>query len=499
VAEPLLEVQGVSKSFASNKALDRVSLSLDRGEVVALLGHNGSGKSTLVKVLSGAYAADEGVVLRRGTRLHFIHQSLGLVPSLTVAENLDIGLPARGFGVLPVNRRRETARVERLIRAFGVRINPDAQVGSLTQAQQTIVAIVRALEGWDGPDNVLVLDEPTAALHDEEVKALMTAIRSLAATGAGVIFISHRLAEVAPLADRAIVLKNGRVVAERMRGAFDQAMLVRLIAGAEPETAAARTEARTSDCVLHVRGLAAKTLRGLTFSVTAGEILGVSGLVGSGMEHLNSLVFGAAAPSAGSVLVGGAPLPTGSPRTSITRGLAYVPADRRRQGSFGRFSARENLTLPRLATLTTRWGAIDSSRERREALDWMDRLGVQPPRQPEQAFELFSGGNQQKIVLAKWLRTQPRVLLVDEPTQGVDVGAQAEIYRLLVDAARQGAAVVVASSDTKELADLCDRVLVLREGRLADEFCGPRLSEAALVAAALQDGNANGGSAVHGG
>lgn len=487
MADPLLEIGGVSKSFAGHKALDRVSLSVGRGEVVALLGHNGSGKSTLVKVLSGVYAADEGEIRRHATSLHFIHQSLGLVASLTVSENLGLGAAARGFGLLPIDRGRERSRVAKLMETFGASIDPDVRVGALTQAEQTIVAIIRALDSWTGGDNVLVLDEPTAALHDEEVEALKRAIRTLAASGAGVIFISHRLAEVAALADRAIVLKNGRVVAERRRGDFDQATLVQLIAGAVPEVAGARTHARAGRSVLQVRGLAAPPLRHVTFSVEPGEILGLSGLVGSGMEQVNALVFGAAVPRAGSVLVGTTPLQPGSPAKAIGAGLAYVPADRRRLGGFGRFSARENVTLPLLSPLVTRWGAVDARRERREALDWMDRLRVQPPGQTELAFDLFSGGNQQKLVLAKWLRMRPRALLVDEPTQGVDVGAQAEIYRLLADAARQGAAVVVSSSDTKELADLCDRVLVLRNGRLADELWGERLSESALVAAALHD------------
>lgn len=491
MADPLLEIRGISKSFAGHKALDRVSLSVNRGEVVALLGHNGSGKSTLVKVLSGVYAAEDGAILRHATSLHFIHQSLGLVPSLTVSENLDIGSGARGFGLLPIDRRGERARVGKLMESFGASIGPDSRVGSLTQAEQTIVAIVRALDSWTGTDNVLVLDEPTAALHDEEVEALKRAIRTLAASGAGVIFISHRLAEVAALADRAIVLKNGRVVAERLRGDFDQATLVQLIAGAAPEAMGARTDARVGRSVLQVRGLTAPPLHDITFSVEPGEILGLSGLVGSGMEQVNALLFGAAVPRAGAITVGDNPLPPGSPAKAIDAGLAYVPADRRRLGGFGRFTARENVTLPHLAPLVSRWGAVDARRERRETREWMDRLRVQPPGQTELAFDLFSGGNQQKLVLAKWLRMRPRALLVDEPTQGVDVGAQAEIYRLLADAARQGAAVVVSSSDTKELADLCDRVLVLRDGRLADELWGERLSEPALVAAALHDGHAD--------
>lgn len=496
MAEPLLEIRGVSKSFAGHKALDHVSLSINRGEVVALLGHNGSGKSTLVKILSGVYAAEDGAILRHATSLHFIHQTLGLVPSLTVSENLDIGSRGRSLDLRPIHRRRERARVAKLMEVFGASIDPDTSVGSLTQAEQTIVGIVRALDSWTSADNVLVLDEPTAALHDGEVEALKRAIRTLAASGAGVIFISHRLPEVAALADRAIILKNGRVVAERQRGDLNETLLVQLIAGAAPDAMGARTADRAGRSVLQVRGLIASPLQDVTFSVEPGEILGLSGLVGSGMEQVNALLFGVGVPSAGVVIVGDTRLQSGSPVKAIDAGLAYVPADRRRLGGFGRFSARENVTLPLLSPLTARWGAIDTRLERRETLEWMDRLRVQPPGQTELAFDLFSGGNQQKLVLAKWLRMRPRVLLIDEPTQGVDVGARAEIYRLLADAARQGAAVVVSSSDTKELAELCDRVLVLRDGRLADELSGERLDESALVAAALHDRHRDAGYAV---
>ena len=223
----------------------------------------------------------------------------------------------------------------------------------------------------------------------------------------------------------------------------------------------------------------------------SGELLGIGGLVGSGMEQLNALIFGATTPGAGSVLLECVPIQPGSPAQAIARGIAYVPSDRRRLGGFGRFTARENMTLPTLSTLVTRWGAVDVRRERAEALDWMERLGVQPSGRTEQLFDLFSGGNQQKLVLAKWLRMRPKIILVDEPTQGVDVGAQAEIYRLLAEAAHEGAAVIVSSSDTKELANLCDRVLVLRNGLLADELQGERLTESALVAAALHDRNSH--------
>jgi ABC-type sugar transport system ATPase subunit len=494
VSDVLLDVREVTKTFPGNRALDAVSLTVKRGEIVALLGHNGSGKSTLVKVLSGNYTHDSGEIVLgsddRPAGIHFIHQNLGLIPNLTVIENLDLGIRPRAGGLAPFNHAQEKQRVQGLIADFGVDIDADARIASLTPAEQTIVAIVRAFDGWSDGDNVLVLDEPTAALHGDEVITLQNAVRSVAAKGAGIVYISHRLGEVVELADRVIVLKDGKVVAERERGHFDQAHLVEIIAGGEIPRDVAQRESIIGPVQLEVRGLVAPALEGVDFVAHAGEILGISGLVGSGMEHLNAAIFGSITPTAGAVSVGGSTVAPGAPPASIAAGVGFVPADRRTLGSIGTLAARENITLPRLSTLREPWGAVNRARERAEVDDWMTRVHVHPAGFPEQRFDLFSGGNQQKIVLAKWLRLSPRVLLLDEPTQGVDAGAQAEIYELLVEAASAGAAVVVSSSDTKELAAICDRVLVMRDGRIAEEFTRGALTESALVRAVVDDGPA---------
>jgi ABC-type sugar transport system ATPase subunit len=485
----LLDVRRVSKSFGGNKVLDDVSFSVSRGEIVALLGHNGSGKSTLVKILAGAYSLDAGEI-KHGevgeVKLHFIHQTLGLVPSLTVAENLDLGLSHPWWGLMPVRRAEERRRIQEMLTKFGVTFGPDAVVAGLTAADRTIVAIVRAFAGWRGGKHVLVLDEPTATLHGEEIDMLKGAVRTVAAQGGGVIYITHRLGEAEELADRAIVLKNGVKILEEARGAFTHDSLVRAIAGADAQTRSRRASTPRS-ALLEVRGLAGASVQDATFHAREGEILGVSGLVGSGMERVNGAVFGAFPTRKGVVLVDGAPIALGSPRSAIRAGVAYVPADRRARASIGHFSARENLTLAHMRNIRRPWGAIHRALERQEALAWMDRLRVTPSGQIEQAFDLFSGGNQQKIVLAKWLRVQPRVFLIDEPTQGVDAGAQTEIYELLVKAARTGAAVVVASSDTKELARICDRALVMRDGVVSSELSGADITESALISAVIDD------------
>ena len=486
----MLEVREISKSFGASKVLDSVSLSVRRGEVVALLGHNGSGKSTLVKILSGAYSHDEGDILKGQageTRLHFIHQVLGLIPTLTVTENLDLGLARPAFGLAPLRRREERSRVKALIATFGVTIDPDALVSALTPAERTIVAIVRALAGWDGGDHVLVLDEPTAALHGDEIDLLKSTVRNLAARGAGVIYISHRLGEVVDLADRAIVLKNGMMIAELTRGEFNQASLVRLIAGGDHHMGERPTRWAGTAPGLTIKDLRGHSLRGVSFESEGGEILGVTGLVGSGMERLNGTIFGASAATSGIVLVHGARVQLGAPQSAIRAGVAFVPADRRGRASIGCFSALENLTLARMSDLCRPWGALDHARERREVLGWMNKLQVVPSGRLDQVFDLFSGGNQQKIVLAKWLRIKPKVLLIDEPTQGVDASAQAEIYDLLARAARNGATIVISSTDTKELAAICDRVIVMRDGVDCEDFSGAELSESRLVTAVIDD------------
>jgi ribose transport system ATP-binding protein len=482
----LLAVRHITKSFGANRALDDISFSLRGGEILALLGHNGSGKSTLVKILSGAYAADGGEIERGATQLHFIHQTLGLIPSLSVAENLDLARPHQAWGLRPINRAKERERIREMIARFGVDIDPDAPVASLSAAERTIVAIVRALADWREGDHALVLDEPTATLHGEEIETLKGAVKALAAAGAGVIYITHRLGEAVELADRAIVLKNGVKILEEVRGAFTRDSLVRAIAGAPVSALASRAAPSRRRPALVADNLAGHSLRDVSFEAREGEILGIGGLVGSGMERINGALFGAF-PVAGAVSVHGARLKPGSPVRAMRAGLAYVPADRRARASIGHFSARENLTLARLRDLSRPWGAISRSRERGEALAWMNRLRVAPQGRSEQAFELFSGGNQQKLVLAKWLRLRPRVLLVDEPTQGVDAGAQAEIYDLLASAAKEGATVIVSSSDTRELAEICDRAIVLREGAVGAELSGGEITEPALISAIIDD------------
>ena len=493
---PLLRVAHLSKTFTATVALDDVSLEVAAGEVLAIVGQNGSGKSTLVKLLAGIHQPDPGATLevsdgsgrlvplgRDGRGLHFIHQDLGLLPGLSTTENLDLGRPLGRRWITPARREAEHARAAGLTRRFGAAIDVRAPVALLTPAERAIVAIARALDGWQHPDNVLVLDEPTTAFHRDEVSRLFDAIRRVAADGAGIIFISHRLDEVRALADRILVLRDGRTVAEAARGHLGDDALVTAMVGA-PVADDARVPGPAGPVVLAADGLHGQRVRGVSLTVRAGEIVGLSGVLGSGREDLNALLFGLHRPAGGRVTLSGAPLPAADVTAAIERGVAFVPADRHRLGAVLTMSMRENLTLPRLRARWRRLGAIALAAERREARGWADQVGLRPP-EPERPLAAFSGGNQQKVVLAKWLRTSPRLLLLDEPTQGVDVGAKAAIYRLVRQAAAAGSAVLVSSSDAKELAALCDRVLLVEQGQVGGELSGAALTEAALVHASL--------------
>ena len=500
----LLEVSTLSKTFPGLKALDGVSLTVSEGEIVGLVGQNGSGKSTLVKVLAGVHHADPGagIALARSddglqTELHFIHQDLGLVASLSTIENLDLDRKLGRSALLPAPVRREEQRARELIASFAASFDVRSPVEELSAAERTIVAIARALDGWSHQANVLVLDEPTASLHGEEVEKLFLAVRRVVARGAGVIFISHRLDEVIDLADRVVALRDGRVVADVRRGEYEHDDLVRLIAGSVNGGPGKRPAADVERPVLCAREVRGSTIRSLDLDLYAGEIVGVSGVIGSGREQVASILFGARQGHVGELRVDGEALGQPNPRAAIAAGVAYVPGDRHRHGLVMTHSARENMTLPRLGPLKRFLGRLDHGAERREVGRWIDRVAVRPP-DAERALELFSGGNQQKIVLAKWLRNDPTVLLMDEPTQGVDVGAKAGIFELIATAAASGAGVMICSSDVKELAMICDRVIVMRDGEVVAELPRSELSEAALVSAGLGSGARNGGSSPGG-
>jgi ribose transport system ATP-binding protein len=492
-----LSMKHVSKRFPGTRALDDVDLDLLEGEVHALLGMNGSGKSTLIKILAGYHRPEAGAevvvggaALQFGHPRHsaaaglcFIHQDLGLIPTLSVAENLELTgrYPARWW----LSERAERAAAQRVLDSYNIPADPGTPVGSLRPAQQTLLAIARAVESGLGKGGLLVLDEPTASLPPGEVQELFALLAELKGRGVTILYVTHRLPEVFEIADRVTVLREGRRVKTRPVEGLDHDQLVELILGQALQPAEFAGSGAPGSRLLEVRGLSGGTVLDATLTAHAGQIVGVTGLMGSGYEELLGLIFGGNPRRAGEIVLDGAPLAPGNPRRSIRAGLAFAPADRRRHGAVTQWTLRENVTLPAIPSRSpARW--LGERRERREARPWLQRLSVAPD-DPERQFASLSGGNQQRVVMARWLRCGARVFLLDEPTFGVDAGAKHAIYTELRKAADAGAGVLIASSDTEELSEVCDRVMVLGHGVVRSELpaaCSPEEIFAATLRAA---------------
>ncbi len=480
-----LRVEHLAKAYAGTPALDDVSFDVERGHIHALLGSNGSGKSTLVKILAGVVAADAGTIALNGERreataftpalarasgLRFVHQHSSTFAELSVAENL-----AAGHGFLTghggrIRWRALHEHAREVLARFEIGAEPGQPLATLGPATQMMVAIARALQDQEGADGgVLVLDEPTAALPAPQVELLLAALRRYAAAGQTIVYVTHRLEEVMRAADRATVLRDGRMVGSVAVADLDHDGLVELIVGgatarAERASQQERSDART---VLQVDGLRGGPVRDASFSLRAGEVVGIAGLVGSGRSSLLRLLFGERPREAGTVVLDGASPGLDTPARAMRAGIAYVPEDRIGEAAFMDLTVAENLAA---ANVGRHWrgGRLRHRAERRGARELMAAFAVKAP-SLEAPLASLSGGNQQKVILARWLQRAPRVLLLDDPTQGVDVGARAEIYGLVRRAARDGAAVLMVSSDFDELAETCDRVLVLVGGRIVDE------------------------------
>jgi ribose transport system ATP-binding protein len=487
-----LVARGLSKSFRGVPALSSVDLSIDDGEIHALLGENGSGKSTFIKILSGFHRPDAGEVTIDGEPVslgsaqaaydagcRFVHQDLGLVESASVLDNLylNAGFPSR-LGTIRGRAARARARQELAVVGLGD-LDPRTPVAALSPAVKTGIAVTRALLRDESVQaKLLVLDEPTATLPDNEVRQLLDIVRRVAATGVGVLYVTHRLDEVFELADTVTVLRDGRRAATEPVSSLDRKRLINLLVGGEFDEIHAVSEALHSehgDTVLRVRGLVAGPVRGLQLEARPGDIIGIAGITGSGRETVLGSLFGATPREAGTVEVDGELVPPMRPHEAMRRGIAYLPPDRKVHGGLMEQSARENLTLTDLAPFWKRL-RLRRSGEVAEVQAWFDRLEVRPRGGHDKALSTFSGGNQQKVLFGKWLRRSPKVFLLDEPTQGVDVGAKAELHRQLLGAAEAGSAVIVSSSDVDELTALCHRVVVLRDGEIVADLTGPDVS-----------------------
>jgi len=486
---PLLEVRGLSKSFPGVRALDGVSLTLQPGELLAVVGENGAGKSTLMKVLAGIQSPDAGEILLDGAPvlldsvrsaaaqgIALIHQELNLAENLDAAANIFLGREPRRFGF--VRRRALRANADVLLRRLGMRISSSASVRSLAIGHRQMIEIAKALST---NARILIMDEPSSSLSARETEQLFRVIAELKAGGVSIIYISHHMNEVRALADRVTVLRDGRNAGELRRDEVTHERLVRLMVGRDLPKRAHVDAPVDGAIVLETNGIVtdAYPAERIDLKVRAGEVVGLAGLVGAGRSELLETLFGVRRALAGRVLVGGQTLRAGSAPEAVRAGLALAPEDRKRCGLVLEMFLRENLSLV-AAARDARAGFLNRKAERERAVELMQRLGIRA-HGPKQVVKFLSGGNQQKVVLGKWLALQPRALLLDEPTRGIDVGAKDEIYKLMRALAADGVALLFASSELEEILLVADRVLVMHEGRIAGELARAEMDQESIM------------------
>ena len=495
-AAPPLAALGVSKRFGSVRALDEVTLTVRSGEILALVGENGAGKSTLVRIFEGVYRPDQGTLAARGLQQAFrspadahslgirvIHQEPDIIPDLSIAEDLFLGDFRRVRGVF-LDRSDLERRTGRMLAEFGLEtdLGPWVRAGDLSPAQRQLMEIMRALRG---SLRVLALDEPTSSLTEDEAKRLFRVVRRLKSDGVGVVYISHRMREVRDLADRIAVLRDGRLVAERPTEEFPETEIVHAMVGRPIAELYDRGARRRGEVALSVRGLTTKRVSGVSFEVHSGEVVGLAGLMGAGRSELAEAIFGHDRLLSGSVAVNGRPILLRSPADAIAAGIGFAPEDRKSQALLLLRSVKENISLT-VPDLISRFDFVNLSAERRIAGAQADRLRIKTP-SLDSSVSSLSGGNQQKVVLGRWLARRPKVLILDEPTRGIDVGAKAEIYRLIAELAGEGIALLVISSEMPELLGLADRILVMASGRIAAELARDEASEERILGLAMAE------------
>jgi ABC-type sugar transport system ATPase subunit len=503
---PFIRLTGVSKTFSGIKVLKDVDFDVRAGEVHALLGENGAGKSTLIKIISGFHRPDEGGTMTvKGQPVHFasprdardagiatVYQELLLFPDLTVAENIFLGhAPRTSFGRLDWTTMRTRARAL-LDDLDSPDLDVDARVGGLSVANRQRVEIAKALS-LDA--KLLIMDEPTASLADADVRRLLDVVRRLKARGVAIVYISHRMPEVFALADRVTVLRDGALIGTRPIAEVDHAELVSMMVGRSIDQLFPKVEVPIGEPVLELKGVSFRDeVRDISFTLRAGEILGIAGLVGSGRTELALTIFGITPATAGEIRLNGQPVSIKSPQQARDLGIAYVPEDRGLQGLIRPQTIRENVSLALLDRISTAT-IVDRARELALAKDAIVRFGIRA-RGPEQPARQLSGGNQQKVVLAKWIATEPKVLIMDEPTRGIDVGAKSEIHALMSRLAGEGLAVIMISSELPEVLGMSDRILVMNGGTMVGIYDRAEATPDVIGAAMTHAGAAKGESAA---
>lgn len=483
--QPILRMEGISKEFPGVLALNNVQLEVLPGEIMGLLGENGAGKSTLMKILSGVYKKDTGRILLEGRDIEvrnphqaqmlgitIIYQELNLMPNLTVAENVFIGREPNKFSLIKWQQLYE--QTEALINHLGIQLSPTARVANLSVAEQQMVEIARALSV---KARVIIMDEPTSALTKNEVQHLFTTIRDLKAQGLGIIFISHRMEEVFEICDRITVLRDGEYVGTVQAKESSPDEIIRMMVGREVSEYFGQGQGSSGDIVLDVRNLSRvgipedpnkKVLKNISFQVRQGEIVGFAGLVGAGRTELARSVFGVDPRSSGEISIDGKPVQINAPRDAIQLGIGMVPEDRKMQALFLAMSVEENASIASLDRVS-RFGFIQRRKQRASVREYVEDLSIRFARYEQKVLDL-SGGNQQKVIIARWLALKPKILIMDEPTRGIDVGAKAEVHSLMRELAQRGVAVLMISSELPEVLAMSDRVLVMHEGHLVGEL-----------------------------
>ncbi len=490
-----LEIRNISKAFPNVQALTDVSLDIRPGEILAFMGENGAGKSTLLKIINGDYQPDAGTLTIDGQRQSFynpsqahkagirvIYQEPEIVPGIDVAENIWVGELPRRFGFL--DRRRLNKQVQLSLFEYGFEnvLPTDLFGDQLSSAQRQLVEIMRALKSGV---RVLALDEPTSSLTDEEVDRLFALVRRLRDEGVAIIYVSHRIKEILRLCDRIAILRDGRLVALKPASELTESEIVRLMVGRKLSDVFQRRRAGTEHEVLKVEALRSNWHKGVNFYINAGEVVGFSGLVGAGRSELAKVIFGELPKTGGRVLLNGQEINVHRPDQAIIKGIGYAPEDRKREGLVLMRSVLENASMAILRQLS-RFHFVRSRLERSIATGFVEKLQVRTPSLDQEVGKL-SGGNQQKVVLARWLAAKPKILILDEPTRGIDVGAKAEIYRLIDELANSGLGIMFISSELPEILGLSDRIYVMQNGRITGELSGADATEEAVLKLAMTD------------
>ena len=485
----VLKMENITKTFPGVKALDNVSIDLHKGEVLGILGENGAGKSTLIKILAGNYIKDSGYIYIDGKKfdikspaeamasgIRVIYQELNTIDNLTVTENIFVGEQIVKGPLKIVDWKAMTEHAKELLGALNVKLDPNAIIGDLSVSQKQIVEIAKAISK---EAKILVMDEPTAALSEEEIKSLFSIIKTLKKRGVSIIYISHRLKEVFEIVDRVTVLRDGKKVGTQKTEETDSSKLVALMVGRDIKDMYPKKKVEIGGIVMNVKNLSAKGIDNISFELKKGEILGIFGLLGSGRTSLVKALFGANKIKSGQIFINGKRVSIKDPSAARDKRVGLVPLDRKAEGLALIMGVKENITLANIKDLGKSF-LINRKKEKQRAEKWVDEVGIRTP-SVDQEVNSLSGGNQQKTVLAKWLESGSQIIILNEPTRGIDVGAKVEIYRLIEDLCKKGSSIIMISSELPEILSIADRIITMNKGRFTGQYLRKEASEEKLL------------------